>query len=584
MRFHCLGIPHTWTAKAVIPCAFTQKVLNFCEMMTKLGHNVFHYGNQMSDVLCTEHITTTTREDMEITYGHKEDGIFYWKREGFEHDSRNHIAQTFTKNAITELRKRIQKDDFILAFWGTGHKPVCDAVSDLPCHVVEPGIGYPHTFSKYRVFESYAKLHLCKGQWDQAGTERYTVPNWTDEVIPNYFNPDDFDYSEDKEDYLFFIGRIINTKGVEIAMRLANHFGMPLKVAGQGDFVRDIGFEPYDCVELLGTVDVEQRKALMSKAKAGVVASWYVEPFAGVHIEFGLSGTPVLTTDWGVFTETVQQGKNGWRCRSFDEFVYGLEHIDEIQPSVCREMAMNYSMDRVALMYHDYFQRLLRHLNAPNFWYLNERPNLDARKRDITPEAVTEQRKDLAPHTTLGHKYHPGGSLAGGDPWLLEQGVWDYCVDTLNVKTVLDIGCGEGHTAKYFAEKGCHVIAMDADHTAIRSAVYPVVYHDLRKAQFSGGAIDMVYMSEFVEHLPEQFLPNLGETLLRTDLVLMTFAPPGAEGIGHINLQTEDYWVDWFAQRGFRKDDGTTQAIRGLAKYVHFQTRGLVFRRVNALQ
>ena len=67
-------------------------------------------------------------------------------------------------------------------------------------------------------------------------------------------------------------------------------------------------------------------------------------------------------------------------------------------------------------------------------------------------------------------------------------------------------------------------------------------------------------------------------------MVMMTFAPPGAEGIGHINLQTEDYWVDWFAQRGFRKDDGTTQAIRGLAKYVHFQTRGLVFRRVNALQ
>ena len=135
--------------------------------------------------------------------------------------------------------------------------------------MVEPGIGYPHTFSKYRVFESYAKLHLCKGQWDQAGTERYTVPNWTDEVIPNYFNPDDFDYSEDKEDYLFFIGRIINTKGIEIAMRLANHFGMPLKVAGQGDFVRDIGFEPYDCVELLGTVDVEQRKAFDVKSESG---------------------------------------------------------------------------------------------------------------------------------------------------------------------------------------------------------------------------------------------------------------------------------------------------------------------------
>ena len=123
------------------------------------------------------------------------------------------------------------------------------------------------------------------------------------------------------------------------------------------------------------------------------------------------------------------------------------------------------------------------------------------------------------------------------------------------------------------------MVAVDADHTAIRESVYPVVWHDFKQGGFSGGQMDMVYMSEFVEHLPEQFLPNLGETLLRTNLVVMTYAPPGNEGVGHINLQDEAYWVDWFAQRGFRKDDGTTQAIRGLAKYPHFQERGLVFRR-----
>ena len=118
MRFHCLGIPHTWTHKDLLACAFTQKVLNFCEMMTELGHNVFHYGNQMSEVYCTEHITVTTREDMEKTYAHKPDGIYYWKKEGFDHSLDYHIGKQFTQNTITELRKRIQKDDFVLAFWG----------------------------------------------------------------------------------------------------------------------------------------------------------------------------------------------------------------------------------------------------------------------------------------------------------------------------------------------------------------------------------------------------------------------------------------------------------------------------------
>ena len=61
MRFHCLGIPHTISNRAYAPCAFTQKVVNFCEMMTKLGHNVFHYGHQDSEVYATEHVTVTTR-------------------------------------------------------------------------------------------------------------------------------------------------------------------------------------------------------------------------------------------------------------------------------------------------------------------------------------------------------------------------------------------------------------------------------------------------------------------------------------------------------------------------------------------
>ena len=89
MRFHCLGIPHTITSKEYLPCAFTQKVLNFCKMMVQIGHSVFHYGHQDSQVLCTEHVTVTTREDMEETYGHKEGGINYWKTEGFEHSLEN---------------------------------------------------------------------------------------------------------------------------------------------------------------------------------------------------------------------------------------------------------------------------------------------------------------------------------------------------------------------------------------------------------------------------------------------------------------------------------------------------------------
>ena len=420
-----------------------------------------------------------------------------------------------------------------------------------------------------------------KGQWDEAGVEAYTYPNWTDEVIPNYFNPAHFEYSEEKDDYLLFIGRITASKGVEIAMRLADQFGLKLKVAGQGDFVTEMGWEPYDCVEILGSVGLERRKQLMARAKAGICASWYIEPFCGTHIEFGMSGTPVLTTDWGVFTETVQQGKNGWRCRSYAEFVAGMERIDEIKPEVCRDMALNYSMDRVALMYHDYFERLLDMVHQSNFWEVGKdrKAALESRKRDLTEDSVIAQRTGLVPQTLEGQRYHPGGSIAGGDRWLKEPRVWQYILDAYPIKSVLDIGAGEGHTAQWFSVAGCHVIAVDNDMKAIENAVYPIVFHDFAESSCGGSEVDMVYMAEFVEHLPVQHLPHLAHTLDRTDLVLMTYAPPGHEGIGHVNCQDEAYWITWMDQCGFDVCLKGTMEIRDVAEHPHFRERGLLFRR-----
>jgi hypothetical protein len=135
MRFHVLGVPHTVTSKEFVACAFTQKAYKFCEMMKSRGHTIIHYGHEESQVDCDEHVTVLSTEQWKECYGD-----YDWRKTTFKYDLNDSAYQTFRKNTIEEIGKRKQKNDFILPFWGSPMKPICDAHPDLL--TVEPGIGY----------------------------------------------------------------------------------------------------------------------------------------------------------------------------------------------------------------------------------------------------------------------------------------------------------------------------------------------------------------------------------------------------------------------------------------------------------
>lgn len=365
--FHVLGLPHTVSNSDYVACAYTQKVVKFGKMMRDRGHKIIHYGHEESNLICDEHVTVTTNADLKKAYGN-----YDWRKNFFKFDVNDHAYQTFYRNAIREIEKRKGKNEFVLPFWGHGVRPICDA-HQHDMIVVEPGIGYAGGhWAKWKIFESYAIYHAYCGLKNVGHCNQ----SWYDTVIPNYFDLSEFTYSEEKEDYYLYLGRVYDGKGVHVAIEATQRAGVKLVIAGQ----KEKGYTLPDHVEYVGYADLEKRKALMAGARAAFLPSMYVEPFGGVQIENLLSGTPTITTDWGAFAENNLHGITGWRCRTMSDFVEAIHRVDEISSADCRKWGENFSLERIGDMYEKYFQDVYNVYTGKG-WYDERSGGLDPMKK-----------------------------------------------------------------------------------------------------------------------------------------------------------------------------------------------------------
>lgn len=339
MRFHIPSLPHTQTTKEYCWCAYTEKVRKFCNMMSSLGHEVYLYGGYENEAKVTEFVTVVPEEDSEKWFGG-----YNWDTTVFDQwDSNAECWQVMNDRVAKAIAERKQPGDILGNIAGLCQKQISDLHPDM--RLVEWGIGYEGILdSSFHVFESYAWMHHVYGQrWYKDG-------RFFDSVVPNSFEDEDYVFSKKKDDYLLYLGRLTPRKGMDVISNLVKQ-GHRIVMAGQGDY-RIPG------TEYVGVVRGEEKAKLLANARALLCPTLYIEPFGGVAVEAMLSGTPVIASDFGAFTETVIPGVTGIRCFTLGDFNRAAKLAQELKPAEIRKCAERYLTKNVANEYETYFQRL----------------------------------------------------------------------------------------------------------------------------------------------------------------------------------------------------------------------------------
>jgi SAM-dependent methyltransferase len=210
---------------------------------------------------------------------------------------------------------------------------------------------------------------------------------------------------------------------------------------------------------------------------------------------------------------------------------------------------------------------------------------------------ISRKEREIALANNMNcHEGHLGGyikasplpALSGlridhGDPATYSPTLWCWAYETLGVRSVLDVGCGEGHCAGFFRNLGCRVLGVDGSVQARQDSViseFHVVHDFVNGPYATEKEFDLVWACEFVEHVEEQYIGNFLTTFRSSrKFIMLTYAPPGQRGWHHVNCQMESYWIDKLSRIAFTFDPDLTAESRSVAEPGHYRRKGLIFVR-----
>ena len=127
-------------------------------------------------------------------------------------------------------------------------------------------------------------------------------------IIVHYpIDSEKFRFSNHKETYYLVSSRLISYKRVDLTIEAFNQLGLPLIIMGDGPEKSTLEARAGANIKFVGHVTDTERRELMAKARAVVVAA--LEDYGLVPIEANASGTPVVAYGAGGVLDTQVPGK-----------------------------------------------------------------------------------------------------------------------------------------------------------------------------------------------------------------------------------------------------------------------------------
>jgi SAM-dependent methyltransferase len=140
-------------------------------------------------------------------------------------------------------------------------------------------------------------------------------------------------------------------------------------------------------------------------------------------------------------------------------------------------------------------------------------------------------------------------------------------------KTVVDLGCGIGEFIAHFNRVfGIYAVGFEGCENCLTyiTSGASIYMHDLREPlNWGDSKFDLCMCLELAEHIEPEYVDVLIDSCCSTsEMILFTAAKPGQGGLGHVNLQPEEYWVEKFKTRNYTlRADKVSQLRYNLTKW-----------------